>query len=505
MVLAALSLADAHYTILGEYQTLTFLLTASIYLAFTVITLVYSALAHTPPKDKTLFFSVVSDILFCFMLMHLGGGFGTGLSILLLSPVAIAGIFFYGSVALSLAAIASILILLDVLYITSINTDHFKYIVPAGLMGILFFITSFITQSIAKHIRTTEALVDKSINTVTDLNVLNQFIVQRMITGIVVINHDKKIQLINTIADQLLHTPLNINQKISGKLEQLYDDWLLTGVNSHTAFQDKAGLPMVKISFSMLETVSNLTIAFIENQSALTQQAQHLKLASLGRLSASIAHEIRNPLSSINQSTQLLRESESIVTADKRLLEIIENNIVRLNGIVSNVLDISRKTPASPAHIYILPLILQIIEQLEINKSITIHSIINVDNNMDVLFDESQLHQVLINLIDNAITFSNMNIGMYWVKIDGWVKNDIPNIAISDKGKGVPNDNIDKIFEPFFTTNPKGTGLGLYICRDLCEMNQATLDYMKEELEPHNFCIRFSHRQKRLSPLTEMT
>jgi len=500
LVLATLSLADAHYAISGEYQSTTFLVTSIAYFSLAIINVIHSAFSRLPATEKTLFISVIIDILFCFSLMHLSGGFETGLGILLLSPVAIAGIFFFGTVALSIAAMASILVLLHSLYNATLDTNNIRYIVPSGLMGALFFITSIITQSISRYIRKTEELMSASIITATDLNTLNQFIVQRMITGIIVINDIKEIQVVNATANQLLHSPLHPHEHISGNIEKLYDEWMTNPKNNNAVFQDKAGLPAIKVSFSKLETSNQLTIIFIENQSALTQQAQHLKLASLGRLSASIAHEIRNPLSAINQSSQLLSESDQFIESDKRLLNIIENNVIRLNNIVNNVLDISRKTPAAPTSTQIESTVKGIIEQCQNRYKAPIDCIIDIETDMTVLFDESQLQQVLYNLIDNAITYSNLSNNGYWVKITGWIENDIPIISINDKGMGVPKENIDHIFEPFFTTNPNGTGLGLYICKDLCEMNQALLDYIIDDNGKHQFRIRFSHREKRLLP-----
>ncbi len=497
MALAAISLADAEYQIAGDYQTINFIITAGAYFLIALIVLFFTALSNRAPKDKTLFFAILTDIVFCVALMHLGGGFSTGLAVLLLSPIAIAGIFFYGAIAFSVAAIGTILILLDVLYISSIDTEHIKYLVPAGLLGSLFFITSMITQQIAKYIRKTEELVYQRIDEVTDLNKLNEFIVQRMLTGIIVIDATQRVKIINTIANEFLHIKLKSNDYITGNIKLHFEEWLKTHNNSNISFQDAQGLPSIKISFSMVETKNNLAIAFIEDQSSLTQQAQHLKLASLGRLSASIAHEIRNPLSSINQSTQLLLESQDLAQEDMRLLSIIENNAARLNNIVSNVLDISRKNPSIPNDIEIKTLTEKIKHQIEQTRHISINLVNDISDEFTVLFDESQLQQVLLNLIDNAITYSFMNTQEYWVKLKSWKIDDIPHIAVFDAGTGIPPENADKIFEPFFTTNPKGTGLGLYISKDLCEMNQALLDYIYGVDGVNFFQIRFVHGEKR--------
>jgi two-component system, NtrC family, sensor histidine kinase PilS len=498
VALAGISLADTQYQIAGDYQTINFILTVAAYFLLALIVFFFTALTHKAPKDKTLFFAIITDILFCVALMHLGGGFSTGLGILLLSPVAIAGIFFYGAIAFSIAAAGSILILLDVLYISSIENEHIKYLVPAGLLGSLFFITSMLTQLIAKYIRRTEQKVYESIDEVTDLNKLNEFIVQRMLTGIIVIDPTQKVKIINTIANQFLHQKLQAEDYITGNIKRLFEEWLKTQQNSNVSFQDSPGLPSIKVSFSMVETKNNLAIAFIEDQSSLTQQAQHLKLASLGRLSASIAHEIRNPLSSINQSTQLLLESKDLIPDDMRLLAIIENNAVRLNNIVSNVLDISRKSPSQPHNVEINKLVERIKNQLAQTRGISITLVNEIDDGFIVLFDESQLYQVLLNLLDNAITYSFMHSQEYWVKLKSWQTDDIPHLAIFDHGIGIPPENADKIFEPFFTTNPQGTGLGLYISKDLCEMNQALLDYIYGDDGVNFFQIRFVHRGKRI-------
>lgn len=498
--LAGISLIDQEKLIGGHYQSLEFMAAVIGYFALTLTTHLYTLLRARTPRNATLFFAIVSDVLFCLLFIHLAGGFGTGLGILLLSPVAIAGIFFFGVIAFSIAAISTIGMLAHVTYMALQIPDQAKYFVPAGLLGMLFFAASLATQLIARHIRRTEQLAGKNIDLAEKLSQINELIVQKMQTGIIVVDAQGRIQLINDSACELLGKTLHRNTTLTGKLHQAFLDWQKDASYIHANFQEAPGLPHIRASFTPVQDENSDTIIFLDNQSLLTQQAQHLKLASLGRLSAGIAHEIRNPLSAITHAGQLLEESETISSQDKRLLQMINNHAVRLDNIVSNVLDISRRQPSQPGKVDLQACLEKVIRQIEQSKQVTIDAEIDLpEHPLHVPFDESQLQQVLSNLIDNAVTHSAKEQTNHWVGLKASINNGIARLSICDKGPGIAPQDVEKAFEPFYTTHAKGTGLGLFIARELCEMNQAFLDYVSDDSGNTCFQIHFAHLHRRLT------
>ena len=497
--LVTISLVDQEFSLSGQYQAPEFLATVTSYFILTLATQLYTLLQSSTPQNITLFFSILIDVLFCLVFMHLSGGFATGLGILLLSPIAIAGIFFYGAIAFSIAAISAIGMLLHVGYMFLQMPEQAKYFVPAGLLGVLFFAVSLVTQLIARYIRRTEQLAGFNIDLAEKLEQINQRIVQKMLTGIIVVDKQRKIQTINDSACQLTGRDMKPGQLLVGKVNEAFVSWQENNRQPAHNFQEKSGLPLLRASFSPVQSDGD-TIIFLENQSVLTQQAQHMKLASLGRLSASIAHEIRNPLSTINHASQLLAESPAINDSDSRLLQMIQNHVTRLNDIVSNVLNISRRDPVKPGRVDIAVLIRQIIAQLNETRNIQITCSLQLQPDpFIVAFDECQLQQVLSNLIDNAVMHSAKQGNEHWVGIEAFIDHGLPVLFLYDRGSGIARADADKIFEPFYTTHAQGTGLGLYIARELCEMNQAVLDYVHEHKGRSGFMIRFAHIDRRLS------
>lgn len=498
--LFAISFTASSLSASDSYHSQEFLIASSVYLFFTLAMQLYMLAKAHIPNHRSVFFAVVSDVVFCLLFLHFAGGFGTGLAILLLLPIIIASVFFYGLFAYFIAAISTVGVLSHIIWTSLQQPEQSKYFVPAGLLGILFFALSFATQLIAKHIRKTEEIVSQQQDLSQKLEQINQRIIQKMQTGVVLINSQAQVLMINDSAKHLIGEQVLLNTPLPPPLKQAFTFWQQRSKQFSSTLKAQAGLPLLHVSFSYVqpEQKNSDIILFIQDQSVLTQQAQHMKLASLGRLSANIAHEIRNPLSAINHASQLLTEDSSLDNSDKRLLTIITNHVARLNNIIDNVLSISVRQSANISRVNLRSIIEKAVEQVQQSKAIRFDYQFTFTYNPLVPFDEGQLLQVLTILIDNAITHSEdkQSIALLFrcEILDGKVA-----LRIIDNNPVIPADEIEKIFEPFYTTSPQGTGLGLYICRELCEMNQAWLDYISPEPEQGYFQIRFAHIEKYLS------
>jgi two-component system sensor histidine kinase PilS (NtrC family) len=215
---------------------------------------------------------------------------------------------------------------------------------------------------------------------------------------------------------------------------------------------------------------------FIEDVTRLREQAQQLKLAALGRLTANIAHEIRNPLSAISHAAELLEEGQRV--ADRvRLTRIIRDNTSRLERLVSDVLQLNRRDRVEAERIHLNRWLKDFLEEFARNESVAAGRLaLEVRREALVRFDRGHLHQVLWNLMRNAVRHAKGGEGRVRVAV-GVLANQV-ELNVIDDGDGVPQTVQGQLFEPFFTTYSAGTGLGLYLARELCAANGATLEYV---------------------------
>ena len=276
--------------------------------------------------------------------------------------------------------------------------------------------------------------------------------------------------------------------------------WLDNPTLRPQSLQAVAEGPVLQPSFVSLQRGEQRdTLIFLDDISQIAQQAQQLKLASLGRLTAGIAHEIRNPLGAISHAAQLLQESDELTGPDQRLAQIIQDQSRRMNLVIENVLQLSRRRQAEPQLLDLKYWLHRFASEFR-NASgpgQTLHIETN-SGTIQTRMDPHQLTQVLTNLVQNGLRYSSQKnkVGQVWLKLFRDPESDLPVLEVMDDGAGVPAEQVQHIFEPFYTTENKGTGLGLYISRELCESNQARLDYRPRETGGSCFRITFAHPRK---------
>ena len=232
--------------------------------------------------------------------------------------------------------------------------------------------------------------------------------------------------------------------------------------------------------FRSLLAHGDATLVFLDDTSMLSRRAESLTLAAMGRFSASLAHEIRNPLAAISYATQLLEESHDLSTSDRRLLQIIHQQCLRTNGIVESVLGLARRERAKPEHVDLAAFARHFIEEYrmivpEENAQLRVTGDLA---KLPVLFDPRHLQQILTALVNNAVRYGHVPGEKPRIAIHLAEENEVPVISILDRGPGVPDAVVPQLFRPFFTTSENGTGLGLYIAHELCRANEATLEYV---------------------------
>lgn len=504
-VLIAILLGTRKDPLVGRDFPQLFVAICGAYLLLVVLILILLPVTKRLGK-RLLFGNFVIDIAVLVSLHHISGGTASGFGLLLLVCAAASGLVMSGQVALLVPAMGSIAILSDTLYLLQADPNANQSLLTAGTQGMLLFATSVAFQMLSQRLRATQQIaLDRAVD-VGKLQNLNQLIVQRMRTGIIVADSTSHIKMINEAASELLHAELEQEQLNAGLtpplpnvLQLRLNNWRSDSVTNAKPFRIGNTGPELIARFTGLDQKQGGdTLIFIEDSGQLAQRAQQLKLAALGRLTASIAHEIRNPLGAISHAGQLLRESPDLPESDVRLVDIVLNHSRRINSIIENVLQLSRRTPPNPRRLDLGAWLHDFIEQYREgcneDAHIEVHEIIPVE----VSVDSDQLSQVLTNLLDNALRYSkkitNIAAAQLIVSTDS---NQLAQLDVIDDGPGIDSRDQEKVFEPFFTTESKGNGLGLYIARELCEINQARLHYLRTDAGKSCFRISFSHPDRK--------
>ena len=464
-------------------------------------------LAGFQPRNRHIILSILLDILILHGLLLTSTGMTSGLANLVIVTVAAGNILTptrIGTFYAALGAICSLGIAVwSVLYMFS-SADE---IVRAGSLGILYFAAAFILQYISRRMLRSEALASSRAKSIAELEQINRQIIRRMRTGILVLDRYGAIRLANAAAEELLfgsapdEGTVSRGRTLPTPLRRGLESWLKNPRGRTEPFQAMPTAPMVQANFAQLDQErGDQILVFIDDLSKVTQQAQQMKLASLGRLTAGIAHEVRNPLGAISHASQLMRESEHLDDGDRKMLDIIQRHSRRVNGIIENVLDLSRRREANSD-------LVQVEQWLRAFRDDYLQTLDGAAENPPVIqleieddlpqarFDVSQMEQVLVNLCDNGLRYSQENTGQPKIELHAGATADGERtyIDVHDFGVGIGQENRTSIFEPFFTTGKSGTGLGLYLARELCESNQAHLSLVDNKNPGCCFRITFAH------------
>ncbi len=433
-------------------------------------------------------FLVTIDIICMTLLMHSSGGISSGLGMLLAISSASACLLLAHRMAIGFAAFASLSVLAEHTYRQWHLEDTGGSYAQAGILGATFFMTAIFSLILAQRAVESELKASERSKALDRLRHMNESVIQHMKTGVLVVDRHQRVELFNQAAWKLLGMPSNFSNKplsaVNSLLAQEFKQWKKHRNYRPSIISSSAEGVELSLSFQMFsndEADKEAILVFLEDQSTLTQTAQHLKLSSLGRLTGSIAHEIRNPLGALSHAAQLLEESEQLTEEDRSLLAIVLNHSERMNTIIENIMNLSQRKQANIQSVQLELLLLHFAEDFIISCEPKPQLDIRLTpNKISINFDVSQLILVLTNLCENAARFSHEKTGKPIVMVHGGVKFGTKNtfLDIIDKGQGVPIKDIEHIFEPFFTTSPKGSGLGLYLARELCEANGARLEYI---------------------------
>lgn len=479
-VLLGLYHTDQH--LLGQYQPRLFELTILAYLALTLASTILDYREDLPKPPWTQPLALIIDMLVLGVVVHANGGLEGGLAVLFLVTVAAGNILLRGRMGFLIAALATLTVMFEQFFFAIKTGDKAPFqLTESGLLGIAFFMVSLIIQQIAGRLERSEKIAARQRVAIDRLEALNQQIVARMRTGVMVFDEAGGILQSNPSADSFFATPMT-GGALPQELAQRHRRWLQAPHLSQPPLRVSRQSPELTARFAPLNTDHEaLTLVFLENTARVAQEAQQLNLASLGRLSATLAHEIRNPLSAISHSSELLREALHD-EQDRRLLEIIRKHVQRVNGIIADVLDLSRRARSQAQRFELAPALEELAASWYQRGTPRGQLVIeHQDEVFSVRFDRSQFTQVLDNLIGNAFTHGGEHCRVT-LAYGHHEQTELPWITVRDNGPGVSGEARTHLFEPFYTNSDRGNGLGLFVCRQLCQANQATLDF--EDAQP---------------------
>ncbi len=490
-------------SLLGHTNPGLFTLAVIIYIGLVIASGVLLYADRPASHNQQAFLMVFVDICCITLLMHASGGISSGLGMLLAVSIAAGSIITRGAHAGLEAALASIFILAEQAYAHLNQTFETTAYTQAGLLGALFFAIAILARVMAHQLKSSEALATQRQLDLANMEQLNEYVIQHMLTGIIVVDTESTIRLMNESAWYLLGMPEmgtgSSLEQACPKLATLLAEWDQKEHIPPEPFRPVVGGRELTAGFSMLgENNKGGAVIFLEDSATVTQQAQQMKLASLGRLTASIAHEIRNPLGAIGHAEQLLRESPDIPQADRRLIDIISTNTRRVNEIIENILQLSRRGRSQPEEFLLKPWLAQFIIDLARTLNLpdgVIKLQIEPDSTL-IRTDPGQFRQIFVILCENSIKHFNREREALSIQINGGITRESggPFVDIIDNGPGIAPEHVRQMFEPFFTTRNSGTGLGLYIAKELCEANRMGLDYIPVPSGGSCFRITFPGR-----------
>ncbi len=444
---------------------------------------------HKPGLDVQVVLQTCVDVAVIITLMHASGGIRSGFGMLLIINLSLTSIFLTRRIILFLAAATSLALLGEHIYSQLVIPDFREAYVQTGILGIVIFTFTFLTSIIARRLRESEQLANVRSRELKSAMRMNEQIIRKMRTGILVVGPGGVIEMANDAAINLLGLttiPESCTlRKLLPELHERYIDWKNSiEYIQHKPVQQRHGLPDLQPGFSRIEPAlgeRSSTLVFLEDATQLNQRFQQVRLASLGRLTASIAHEIRNPLAAIHHASQLLDEVFEN-GPDKKLTDIIHAQVNRLNGVVENVLQLSRQQRGSPESIELLPWLNKFRDEYIASQGLDKNQVkIHIEpEHTAILFDASHLHQIMWNLCGNAVNHSHKPLDRVFINIEGGIdmESNQPYLDVIDNGPGIDPDTAQQIFDPFFTTSNDGTGLGLYIIKEVVESNRAKIRHI---------------------------
>jgi two-component system, NtrC family, sensor histidine kinase PilS len=437
------------------------------------------------PLQALLLSLLLGDVAFIALLMYAGGSAGGPLPILIFPQLAASGWLMRTQIAFFHAALASsVLTALDSWRLIQ-GLISPAQILQTGLVGFGYFATVGVALALGRYTKASEELAAQRGIDVANLEQVNRLIIQDMQDGVLVVDLNGVVRGHNAQVTRLLGGFGRMRggmrlAEFSSTLHDYWRRWQEDFAEPLPPFKVDATQRLLRVRLVRIGSgLNGGTLIYLEDLGRAQSEAQQIKLAAMGRLTASIAHEVRNPLSAINQAAQLLEEDGSVVPEGQRLLTMIRTNAKRIDRIVGEVLQLNRRDRQQPEIIALGEFMHSLVEEIVQAEGIAPAGVsIDTPPELVVIFDRGHLNQIVWNLVRNAWQHCQKKDASIRIVGRPGYMGDAVICELSDDGPGIPAELRPQIFEPFFTTRPGGTGLGLYIARELADANGAALELL---------------------------
>lgn len=454
---------------------LAFQLWAALYVGLIVV---WQLLRHQNwPDGRLLTFATTADCVMTVWLMGMNHGVSSGYGILLLPYLALAGLMASGRFALFYAAVATAALFGYLAWEAVFGKDWFAAVFPVGLLSLAGFVTSAAMFQLGRVARDSRDMALRHRGELANLHQLNELILQSQRDAILVVDEDAIVHQFN--AQAATYFPAMQRGLVLPEMQPLVTDWQRNGY-APSAMRVNPVVKDRRLTGRMVPILAGderAAVLFLRDQADVAEEARRQKLAALGRLTANMAHEIRNPLAAISHATDLL--AEQVEDAQSiRLTQIVRTNVQRINTLVEEVRLLGRRDKLHTEHIQ-LPVFLHefvehfVLAQPDAHAAIVLH----IRSQRPLLFDRGHLMQILTNLVENGWRHASQQPGCIRISLYDAPEYGV-ELTVSNDGAGLDEATQSHLFEPFFTTESSGTGLGLFIARELAEANNARLDYI---------------------------
>jgi two-component system sensor histidine kinase PilS (NtrC family) len=463
-----------------------FLTAASLYFVFGLAAFGWIQQERMPlPLAQTLLALLAGDVFFIALMMVAGGTSGAPLPILLFPQLAASGWLLRTQTAFFHAALAAIVLLGMEAYRAIGGAAGGPQLFQTGLVCLGYFAMVGIAVVIGRYTKASEDLAAQRGIDVANLEQVNRLIIQDMQDGVLVVDLTGVVRGHNAQVTRLLggFGRMRGGMRLAEFSTTLHDYWRRWNEDLSDPlppFKVETTQRLLRVRLVRIGSgLNGGTLIYLEDLGRAQNEAQQMKLAAMGRLTASIAHEVRNPLSAINQAAQLLEEDGTVAPEGARLLSMIRSNAKRIDRIVGEVLQLNRRDRQQPEVVALADFMHSLTEEIVQAEGIPAGGIvIDIASDLLVTFDRGHLNQIAWNLVRNAWQHCQKVEGSIGIAARAGYMGDAVIWELADDGPGVPAEFRAQIFEPFFTTRTGGTGLGLYIARELCDANGAALELL---------------------------
>lgn len=454
---------------------------ASVYLLVSVA-LVAQAIRTRSVRGPALL-GVAVDVLVAGYVAHAVPDATAGIALMLLFNVGAASLLLTLRQGLAVACAASLAMAVAYLWSMATGSEFARPVAELMMFTVSFLAIATLTHQLRLHMSATSALAERRGEEANRLAEINELIIRRMRTGVLLVDREGQIRLANEAAMLLLGEGAAGTRSLAEAAPELalrLAEWMRNGLANDTPLRLGNEQFEVVPRFARLLANSDNTLIFLDDTSLVSRRAESLTLAAMGRFSASLAHEIRNPLAAISYAAQLLEESRQIADGDRRMVQIIHQQCMRTNSIVESVLGLARRERATAEHVELVSFARTFIDEFrqsvpDETDNITLAAPVPM---VSALIDPKHLHQVMTAMVQNARRHGHLPGEAARITLLVHRMGDVPVIDVIDRGPGIPDAVVPQLFRPFFTTSEHGTGLGLYIARELCRANGASLDYV---------------------------